>query len=63
MVLASTLDHTVLVTRGEYPAGMHRLSPTKDHFSKVGKHNVPTKYLEIKNSMLGKMRWRGIYSK
>ena len=56
MVLASTLDHTVLVTTGEYPAGMHRMSPTKDHFSKVGKHNLPTKYTEIKNSILCKMR-------
>ena len=35
---------------------MHRLSPTKGQFSKIGKYNHPTTYLEIKNSKLGKMR-------
>ena len=38
------------MTRGEYTSGMHRMSSTKGHFSKVRKHNQPTRHIEIKTN-------------
>lgn len=35
------LEHIGLVARGEYVMGSHRTSPTKRHFSKIGKCNRP----------------------
>ena len=33
----ATLEHIYLVTRGQGTAGIHRLSPSKDHYSKMKK--------------------------
>ena len=44
--LGGAPERIALVTRGESAAGMHRRSPTKDHFSKIRKCNQPTRYTD-----------------
>ena len=55
--MGAALEHIAPVTREEYNAGPHRMSPTSDHLSKTRSHDRPTKYTEI-NRELGKMRRR-----
>lgn len=45
------LEHTALETRGEGTSGTHRISPTKGHFSKIGRCNQPTRHIEIKQKI------------
>ena len=45
------LEHTALETRGEGTSGTHRMSPTKGHFSKIGRRNQPTRHIEIKQKI------------
>lgn len=47
-----SLEHIPLVTRGECAAMTHRTSPTKGHFTKVGKCNQPIRYIKIKTASL-----------
>lgn len=40
--------HIILLTRRDSTTGTHRMLPMKGHFSKIGKCNQTTKYIQTK---------------
>ena len=50
-ILGHPLWHIHLLNTEECIAELHSMSSTKGYFSKVRKHNQPTKYIEIKQQI------------